>query len=152
MEPRDRESRSQLLAALAAQTERLGRAVAQVAEAYDHLDERTAERLEEGLFKPLQRAYGRAQRAVREYAASQGLPQPTLNQAPPPLPAVGVRELVARALSELEEADLGLVAIQDDELYPELSDPPLRAALGEVRSALAGCLQAGRELIKEFGR
>jgi len=152
MEPLDRSARLRLLEGLAAQTERLARALAQLGEVYDHLDERRAEDLEERLFKPLQRAYARAQRAVGDYAAGNGLPTPSVAPAPPPLPAAGVRELVARALAELEEADAGMVAIQDDDLYPEISDQPLRAAIGEIRSILAGCAQAGRELLKEFGR
>jgi len=148
----DRDARAQLVRDLAVEAERLGRALSQLGEVYDHLDETSAQELEGRLFRPLQKAYAVAVRAVRRYAEGHGLEVPDLTSPPPPLPASGVRELIERALEEVEAADAGIAAVQDGELFPEISDPQLRAGLGEVRTALAGCAEAGRALSRGFGR
>ena len=54
------EARQQLLEDIAAAVEEIGVALAALTEAYDHLDERMADRMEEELFRPVQVAYGRA--------------------------------------------------------------------------------------------
>ena len=55
------EARVQLLDDLARGTDELAFGLACVGEAYDELDEQTADTAEEQLFRPLQAAYGRAQ-------------------------------------------------------------------------------------------
>ena len=68
------EARQQLLDALAQATDEIGLALALLGEAYDRLDEHAAERLERELFRPVQIAYGRAQRTHAEFAQRHGLP------------------------------------------------------------------------------
>ncbi len=56
------EARQQLLDTVAAATEDIAFALAALGEAYELLDEHNAENLERDLFRPVQLAYGRAQR------------------------------------------------------------------------------------------
>ena len=60
------EARQQLLDDLAGAIEALGDALAALGAAYELLDEQTADRMEEQLFRPVQQAYGRAQRTHSE--------------------------------------------------------------------------------------
>ena len=55
-------------------------ALALLSEAYEHLDERTAEHLEEQLFQPIQAAYGRAKRVHAGFAQRHELPGTTLSK------------------------------------------------------------------------
>ena len=81
------QGRRQLLDSLGAATEQIGVALANLGEAYEQLDTTAADRLEERLFRPLQTAYGQAQRASSEFAARYGLPTSALTA-----PRVQVRE------------------------------------------------------------
>ncbi len=56
------EARAQILDDLTAAINQLALATACLGEAYEQLDEATADRLEDGLFRPVQKAYGRAKR------------------------------------------------------------------------------------------
>src|SRR5437868_433039 len=67
------DARQQVLDDLAAATEQLTRAVADLGEAYERMDERSADRLEQSLFRPLQAAYGAAKRTHAEFAARYGI-------------------------------------------------------------------------------
>ena len=55
-----REAREELLETVAHAAEEIGAALALVEAAYELLDEGSADRLEEQLFRPVQGAYGRA--------------------------------------------------------------------------------------------
>ena len=63
-----REARQELLETVADAAEEIGAALALVEAAYELLDEGSADRLEEQLFRPLQRAYGRASRTQSGFA------------------------------------------------------------------------------------
>ena len=56
------EARRQLLDEVAAAVDALAVALAAIGAAYEQLDEHSADTLEETLFRPIQAAYGRAQR------------------------------------------------------------------------------------------
>ena len=60
------DARQELLDALAEAIESLGFALACLGEAYDQLDETSGDRLEEAVFRPVQVAYGRAQRTFAD--------------------------------------------------------------------------------------
>ena len=68
------EARRQLLEDVAEATDQLALAVAALTEAYEELDEHTADRLEEELFRPAQAAYGRLRRTYAEFAERHRLP------------------------------------------------------------------------------
>ncbi|MDP9292948.1 MAG: hypothetical protein M3O90_00760, partial [Actinomycetota bacterium] len=66
-------ARQQLLEDLARAIDEIGVALAALGAAYELLDERTADRLEEQLFRPVQVAYGRAKRTHAGFAGRHGL-------------------------------------------------------------------------------
>jgi hypothetical protein len=146
------DARRQLLDSVAAATSEIGLALALLGEAYEHLDEQTAERLEQELFAPMQLAYGRAQRTHAEFAARSGLPHRAFEAAPPPAPSHGVRELLDGAVQAAGRADASLATLQDSMLPVEVGDPALRAGLEEVRRLLDGLRVGARELMRTLGR
>jgi hypothetical protein len=146
------QGRRQLLDSLGAATEQIGVALANLGEAYEQLDTTAADRLEERLFRPLQTAYGQAQRASSEFAARYGLPTSALTA-----PRVQVREhdangIIGRAAAAVAGADAELATLQDSMLPVEVGDPPLRAALEQVRVLLGDFGSHTRELTRTLGR
>src|SRR5687768_12865371 len=69
-----REAQEGMLADVATATDEIGAALAALGAAYEQLDEHTADRLEEELFRPVQAAYGRAKRTHAGFAERTGLP------------------------------------------------------------------------------
>ena len=65
----DAEVRQELLDGIGEAVDELGTALAALGTAYELLDERSADRLEEELFGPVQKAYGRAKRTYADFAA-----------------------------------------------------------------------------------
>ena len=61
------EGREQVLGDLAVAIEQIAESLAALGEAYEQLDEQTADVLEEELFRPVQSAYGRARRTYSEF-------------------------------------------------------------------------------------
>ncbi|HLI33242.1 MAG TPA: hypothetical protein VKU89_10975 [Solirubrobacteraceae bacterium] len=145
-------AREELLESLRGSIDHLAGALALLGEAYDHLDEQQADALESSLFKPLQRGYGRAKRAVIEFAARHDQSPPQLGQPPAPLPATGVKALVEGALAEVEEAENGIVTLQDSLVLLDLGDQELRARLAEVRQALEEARGGARHFLRTLGR
>jgi hypothetical protein len=146
------EGRQQLLDAVADAAERIGLAVAALTAAYEQLDEVTADRLEEQLFRPLQAAYGRARRAYAEFAARHDMPARAFALPAAGAPARGVKGLVERAVEEARAADAGLAELQDSMLPVEVGDRELRESLGEIRTLLDQTAVRSRELLRTFGR
>src|SRR5581483_5488160 len=62
------DARQQILDELARSIGHIGGALEALGEAYERMDEHTGDRLEEELFRPVQAAYGRAQRAHMGFA------------------------------------------------------------------------------------
>ena len=62
-------------------------ALASLGEAYEQLDEQSADRLERELFKPVQAAYGRAQRTYNGFAGRHELPDQQFGPAPSGAPS-----------------------------------------------------------------
>ncbi len=146
------DGRRQLLDALAHAAEQLGVALASLGEAYELLDEQTADRLERGLFRPVQVAYGRAQRTYTEFAARHDLPTRTFEPASQGAPSTGVKGFIDGALDAAGRADGELAALQDSMLPIEVGDAKLRAGLQEVRELIGGLRGRARELVRTLGR
>jgi hypothetical protein len=146
------EGRRQLLDALARGVDEIGVALAALGEAYELLDEQTAERLERELFQPVQRAYGRAQQTYAGFAKRHDLPGHTFAPAPQGAPSTGVKGFVEEAVEAAGRADGGLAALQDSMLPIEVGDPALRAGLQEVRELLGELRGRARELVRTLGR
>jgi hypothetical protein len=145
------DGRQQVLDELATAIEHLGIAVARLGEAYEALDENTADRLEAELFRPLQAAYGTAQRTHSEFAARYGAPARTFGQASPGLPA-GPRDELERAGDEIRTADETIATLQDSMLPVEVGDPELRAGLSRVRELVAPIPDRTHNLVRVLGR
>ncbi len=146
------EARRQLLDTLAQATTEIAVALAALSEAYEHLDEHSAERLEEELFRPVQTAYGRAKRTHAEFAARHELPGVEFASAPVAAPSRDIRAYIDAAMDAVGRADGVLATLQDSMLPVEVGDAQLRAGLEEVRTLLGGLRGRARELVRTLGR
>lgn len=146
------EAREEILARLSVAIERASLATACLGQAFELLDDASAERLEDALFRPVQRAYGRAKRTQTGFAERIGLPAPGAESPSAGLPSQGAKVLVERAAVAAAEADLVVADLQDSMLPIEAGDAELRAALAEVRELLAEVPAAAREFQRTFGR
>jgi hypothetical protein len=146
------DGRRQVLEALARAVEEIGVALAALGEAYELLDETTADRLERELFRPVQSAYGRAQRTYAGFAERHGLPGHTFESATQGAPSTGVKGFVEATVEAAARADGELVALQDSMLPIEVGDAELRAGLQEVRELLGELRGRARELVRTLGR
>ncbi|MGD0454289.1 MAG: hypothetical protein ABSB69_11885 [Solirubrobacteraceae bacterium] len=146
------DARQQLLDTIAAAADKLGAAVASLSEAYEQLDERNADAVEEALFRPVQMAYGRARRAHSAFAERHNLPARTFEAAIAGAPAQGARGFLDSAVAAVGDADQLLATLQDSMLPVEVGDQQLRADLEQIRSLLAGLGARTRELERTLGR
>src|SRR5262245_58446740 len=99
------EGRQELLDELAVAVDRLGLALAALGAAYEQLDERNADRLEEELFGPVQVAYGRAKATHAQFASRSGLPGRAFETPAPGLPSTGAKGFIDEAVAAVAEAD-----------------------------------------------
>ena len=146
------EARQQLLETVAEATDELGVALAALGAAYEQLDEQSADRLEERLFRPVQVAYGRAKRTYAGFAERHGLAARSFEPASPGAPSHGVKGFLDQALVAVSEADSVVAELQDSMMPVEVGDPELRAGLAEVRELVGGVRVQGREFLRTFGR
>jgi hypothetical protein len=146
------EARQQILDALARATDEIGVALSALGEAYELLDEQTADRLESELFRPVQSAYGRAQRGHAGFAERHGLPVRAFAPAMRGAPSTGVRGFIDHAAEAGAAADQMLAELQDSMLPVEVGDSELRAGLQEVRELLDRLRAHARELVRTLGR
>jgi hypothetical protein len=146
------EGRQELLDSLAGAIDELGYALAALGAAYEQLDVATADKLEEELFGPLQRAYGRAKRTHAAFAERSGLPTATFATQEPGLPSTGAKGFVDDASAAVSAANGKLAATQDSPELIEVGDGELRAGLVEVRALTDGLPHAARELVRRLGR
>jgi hypothetical protein len=146
------EARQELLDTVARAANELGFASSSLAEAYEQLDEHSADRLEEELFRPVQTAYGRAQRTHTEFASRHGLQAAAFEQQPTGLPSQGAAVFISRAVEAAAAADRDLAGLQDSMLPVEAGDAELRAGLKAVREPLDGLPAKARELLRVLGR
>ncbi len=146
------EARRQLLDTMADAIDELGLALACLGDAYERLDESTADRLEQELFLPLQAAYGRAKRAHGEFADRHGLPRGVFESASAGAPSQGVRGLLEAMVDAVGRADRLLAELQDSMLPVEVGDADLRAGLEQVRRLLGELPGRVRGLLRTLGR
>jgi hypothetical protein len=147
-----REARQELLLTVAEATDELGLALAALGAAYEQLDERNADRLEDELFRPVQRAYGRARRTHAGFAERHRLAGRAFEPQSAGVPSQGVRGFLDRALEAVGEADLILAELQDSMRPVDVGDAELRAGLAEVRELLGELPGRGREFLRTLGR
>jgi hypothetical protein len=146
------DARQQVLDALAAAADEIAVALTLLSEAYEHLDEYAAERLEEALFQPIQAAYGRAKRVYAGFAERHELPGRTFPSPSLVAPSSSTKGLIEAAVEAAARADGMLVELQDSMLPVEVGDVELRAGLAEVRELVGGVRSRARELVRTLGR
>jgi hypothetical protein len=146
------DGRRQLLDSVVAAGEALGSALASLTEAYEMLDDASAERLEDEIFRPVQSAYARIRRTQSEFAERHELPGRSFEPAVRGAPSHGVKGFLEAAIHEVADADQTLATLQDSMLPVEVGDPELRAGLEQVRGLIAGVGERTRAMVRTFGR
>jgi hypothetical protein len=146
------QARQELLDAIAHATNRLGVALAALGDAYEQLDEQSADQLEEELFRPVQVAYGRARKTHSDFADRSGRPRRVFAPARSGAASHGVKGFLERAVESVSEADEELATLQDSLKPVEVGDPALRAGLAEVRRLLADIERRSRRFVSGYGR
>lgn len=146
------DGRQQVFDALVQAADEIARALADLGEAYEQLDERAAEQLERQIFRPVQIAYGRAQRTHADFAKRYGLPGHTFSAPSLGAPSTGARGFVDRAVDAAARADGVLATLQDSMLPVDVGDPELRAGITEVRELLGSVRARARDLVRTLGR
>ena len=146
------EARTQILDELAAATDRIALGVACLSEAYELLDVTTADRLEAELFRPLQKASGRARRTYAGFAERVGLGAREIGSPEPGPSRQGTKVLIEHGVAAAAEADHMLAELQDTMLPIEAGDAELRAGLSEVRELLGELPTVARQFLRILGR
>jgi hypothetical protein len=146
------EGRTDILDQLARASDALGLALAFLGAAYELLDDRSSDELEQALFRPVQLAYGRAKRTGSEFAKRSGLPDHESAPASAGAPSQSAHTLVDRAVAAAQLADDEIASLQDSMLPVEVGDQELRAGLAEVRSLIGPVPVRARDLLRTLGR
>jgi hypothetical protein len=146
------EARQELLRDVAAAIDEIATALAALGAAYELLDDDTADRLEDSLFRPTQVVYGRAQRTHRAFAQRHGLSERAFAPAAPPAASRRPFDLLEAAAGAVEEADAILGELQDSLRPVEVGDTELRAGLAEVRTLLGVLPARAHALQRVLGR
>lgn len=146
------EGRTQILSELELAANNIAAALSELSEAFELLDEGSAERLERELFGPTQRAYAGAQRTYTEFARRHGAPTPAFSAAAAGGRPGDGRGAIERAAADLEQVGQTLATLQDSMLPVEVGDPPLRAGLAEVRERVSSLPAAAHALLRVLGR
>jgi hypothetical protein len=146
------EGKEQVLSDLAVAIEQIADALAALGEAYEQLDERAGDVLEEQLFRPVQSAYGRALRTHTEFATRSNLRTRSFQPHSPGAQSQTVQALILRAVDAVHDADQSIAELQDSMLPVEVGDPELRAGLSAVRETLSSVSLRARDLVRTVGR
>jgi hypothetical protein len=146
------EGQQQLLNSLAQATQEIGAALGALGEAHEQLDEQSGERLEEQMFRPVQRAYALARRTRVDFASRSGMPNGELASASRGAPARGAKGFLEDATQAVQRADTTLAELQDSMLPVEVGDAELRSGLSAVRELLGQVPPAARQMLRTFGR
>ncbi len=146
------EARAGMLEEIGQAADQLALALACLDQAYELLDEGSADRLETDLFRPVQLTYGRLQRTYREFAQRTGGPTRTFVTQTAGAASQGAKAFVERAVTCAGQAAQLIADLQDSMLPIEVGDPALRAELADVRTRLDVLPGRARELLRTLGR
>jgi len=148
----DRDVRQGLLDTIGEAIDELAQALAAFGVAYELLDERSQDRLEEELFGPVQKGYGRAKRTYADFAARYKLDAATFEQPGSSSGSRDVRRFLDMAIESVDEAEEILIHLQDSGQTVEYGDADLRAGLSGVRELIGHVRHSSREFIRTLGR
>jgi hypothetical protein len=146
------EGRQNLLDEVALAADELGLALACLGEAYELLDEASADRLEEQLFRTVQLAYGRLKRSHGDFAHRHGAPTREFVAPPAGAPSQGAKAFIERAVEAAGESAQLIAELQDSLLPIEVGDAQVRSELAAVRNLLDSVPDRARELLRTLGR
>jgi hypothetical protein len=145
-------ARRQLLDELGQAVEQLAMAIDALGQGYEAADERTADQLEEALFRPVQSAYARARRTRGGFAERHGLTLEPLAPTPAGTPSADPRMHLERASEATQRADAIISEMQDSMLPVEVGDREFRDGLSEVRELIAPVPGQARQFLRMIGR
>jgi hypothetical protein len=146
------EARAKILDDLGGAIGQVAQAVGSLGEAFELLPEGAAERLEDTLFRPVQRAYATGKRTHAGFAARNGVPTGAFELPSPGAASQGAAAMVEQAAAAAADADRRIAELQDSMLPVESGDGELRSGLADVRDLLAGIPAAAREFQRTLGR
>ena len=146
------EARRQILDELGAANERIGYALGVLGVAYEELTAAPGDRLEEALYRPVQKAYGRGKRTRSQFAERVGLEIEEVDPATPGLRSQGVKALVENAVAGAGDGDRLISELQDTMLPVESGDAELRAGLADARERVGPLPHRADELLRVLGR
>ena len=146
------EARTQILDDLAGAVDQVALGFASLGEAFELLPEGAGERLEDTLFRPVQKAYARGKRTHAGFAERNALPTRAFELPSPGASSQGAPALVQQAVAASAEADRRIAELQDSMLPIESGDPELRAGLSEFRELLSQVAVSAREFVRTLGR
>lgn len=146
------EGRRRLLDDVSEAVGNLATSIACLSEAYEALDEDTADRLEAQMFRPVQAAYARAQRTYTEFAERYRLGDGRFESHSPGAVSPDPKLYIERAIEAAEAADHRIAELQDSMLPVDVGDTEVRAGLSETRSLIADVPSRGRQLMRTLGR
>jgi len=146
------EGRERIIGDLSAAADQIELALSYLTDAYELVEEGTADRLEEQLFGPVQAAYGRARRTQTEFSKRYGISDGEAHGSATGSRPHGAKELIEGAVDAIEQADHWIGELQDSLLPVEVGDEELRAGLSETRALIAPLPLRARELVRTIGR
>jgi hypothetical protein len=146
------EGRQEILDRLASAITLLATAVATLSVAYERLDEQSSDALEEQLFRPVQLAFGRAQRTYNEFADRSGLKRLDAAGGSAGPERQHATKLIERAAESVRTADTTIADLQDSMLPVEVGDQELRAGLSETRSLVDHVPALAQQFVRTVGR
>jgi hypothetical protein len=147
------EGREELLGVLAEAIGMLGGALESLSAAYDQVDDLAGERLEEGLFNSVQRAYALSMRTYAGFAGRRPDVESTgLESTATASPSRDTGELITAAAEAASRADSALAGLQDKPVLIEVGDAELRAGLASTREAASAVPGQAREFLRTLGR
>lgn len=146
------EAVERILSDLGTAIERTAISLACLGGAFEVLTAAPGERLEDELYRPVQKCFGRGQRAHSHFAERTGNPTVRFDLPEPGVASQGARAYVERAVVAAANADRALSELQDTMLPIEFGDAELRAALAEMRELLAPLPLSAREFLRTLGR
>ncbi len=146
------EARQEMLDTIAEAIDDIAVAAADLGEAYELLDDTTADRLEGELFKPVQLAAGRLMRAHASFAERHELVAREPRPGAPGPPSQGARGFVDHAVGAAARADGRLAELQDSLRPVDVGDPELRAGLSETRRIVGEVPGRARLFVRTLGR
>ena len=146
------EGRQQVLDDLAEAVDEIAYSLSSLGEAYEQVDGITGETLEEELFGPVQKAFGRARRTHAGFAERHGLQTREFEQPSAGPPSLRARGFVENASAAASSAAGMLASLQDSDVALEVGDQELRAGLADVRGLLDPVPSRSRDLMRKLGR